>query len=172
MDVITSKGTFFIREATPADLDQLVHVHVTSWNATYPNYHPKPTPEIRAVQWRNRFNGEEANWFCYVAQHGGGEIAGFATGNDFYDANLPYKGVLDKIHFLKKYQRLGLGRILVSKVAERLLKREINSMILFADPGNPNILFYERLGGERLFDEKGVFRGGYGWKNIKPLLRF
>ena len=172
MYVPTSKGRFIIREATPADLQQLVHVHVTSWNATYPNHHPKPTPEIRAMQWQKRFNGEEENWFCYVAQHEQGEIAGFATGNKFFDANLPYKGALDKIHFLKMFQRLGLGRILVSKVAEQLLKMDIDSMILFADPNNPNILFYERLGGERVLDDQGVFHGGYGWKDVRSLLKF
>lgn len=171
MDILTSQGKFIIREATHADLQQLVHVHVTSWNATYPNYHPKPTPEVRTMQWQNRFNREEKNWFCYLAQHERGEIAGFAIGNDFYDANLPYKGTLSKIHFLKRYQRLGLGRMLVAKVAERLLQSGIHSMILFADPGNPNILFYERLGGERLLDEKGEFHGAYGWKEIQSLLK-
>jgi hypothetical protein len=44
-------------------------------------------------------------------------------------------------------------------------------MILFADPGNPNILFYERLGGQRLLDEKGEFLEAYGWKEIQSLLK-
>jgi hypothetical protein len=52
-----------------------------------------------------------------------------------------------------------------------VLKIGIDSMILFADPHNPNILFYERLGGEKLLDEKGVFHGAYGWKDIRPLLK-
>ena len=171
MYIHTSKGQFIIREATPDDLQQLVHVHVTSWNATYPNYHPKPAPEVRTAQWQKKFSDREENWFCFVAQHKGGEIAGFATGNNFFDAHLPYKGALGKIHFLKPYQRLGLGRLLVAKVAEQFLKSGIDSMILFADPHNPNIRFYERLSGEKLLDEKGVFHGAYGWKDIRPLLK-
>jgi ribosomal protein S18 acetylase RimI-like enzyme len=171
MYIHTSNGQFIIRKATPDDLEQLVHVHVRSWNATYPNHHPKPTPETRTGQWQKRFNGEEENWFCFIAQNGQGEIAGFATGNNFSDAGLPYKGTLDKIHFLKMYQRLGLGRLLVAKVAGQLLKIGIDSMILFADPNNPNIRFYERLGGQRLLDENGVFHGAYGWKDINPLLK-
>jgi hypothetical protein len=30
-------------------------------------------------------------------------------------------------------------------------------MILFADPQNPNIRFYERLQGEKLLDKEGIF---------------
>ncbi len=172
MYICTSKGKFIIREATPADLQQLVHVHVTSWNATYPNHHPKPTPEIRTAQWQTRFLHKEENWFCYVAQHEDGEVAGFTTGNNFFDARLPYKGELNKIHFLKQYQRLGLGRVLVAKVAQQFLKAGIDSMILFADPQNPNIRFYEKLGGERLLNEKGEFHGAYGWMDIRPLLKY
>jgi len=171
MYINTSKGRFIIREATPADLQQLVQVHVTSWNATYPNHHPKPTPEIRTAQWKKRFESREENWFCYVAQHEEGEIAGFATGNNFLHDKLPYKGELNKIHFLKFYQRLGLGRLLVARAAEQFLKIGIDSMILFADSQNPNIRFYEKLGGERLLDEKGIFHGAYGWKDIRPLLK-
>lgn len=170
MYIFTSKGRFIIREAIPADLEQLVHVHVTSWNATYPNYHPKPTPVTRSQQWQQRFADRKENWFCFVAQHEDGEIAGFATGSNYFNNNVPYKGELNKIHFLKQYQRLGLGRLLMAKAAKRFLELGIDSMILFADPGNPNILFYERLGGERLLNEKGEFQGAYGWKNIKSLL--
>lgn len=169
MNISTSKGPFIIREAVPADLEQLVQVHVTSWNATYPNYHPKPTPEIRRQQWQQRFAEQKENWFCFVAQQAGGEVVGFATGNNFYNNNA-YKGELNKIHFLKGYQRLGLGRLLMAKAAERFLQLGIDSMILFADPDNPNILFYERLGGERLLNEKGAFQGAYGWKDLRPLL--
>lgn len=166
----TSKGDFTIREAVPEDLPQLVQVHVTSWNATYPFYHPKPTPELRTHQWQKAFAHREENWFCFLAQKDDGTITGFATGNDFHHHSLPYKGQLNKIHFLKPYQRLGLGRLLVGKLTERFLRNGIDSMILFADPSNPNIRFYENLGGERLLDENAVFQGAYGWMDIKPLL--
>jgi ribosomal protein S18 acetylase RimI-like enzyme len=171
MHIHTSKGKFLIREARAADLQQLVHVHITSWNATYPNYHPKPTPEIRTWQWEKRFRDKEENWFCYLAEDEHGQVAGFATGNDFFNADLPYKGELNKIHFLKSYQRLGLGRLLVAKVAERFLETGIDSMILFADPQNSNVLFYDKLGGEKLLNEKGEFQGAYGWKDLRSLIK-
>jgi len=36
-------------------------------------------------------------------------------------------------------------------------------MILFADPGNSNIRFYEVLGGERILDKQGKLHGAFGW---------
>ncbi len=162
----TSKGSFTIREAKEDDVTALVQVHVTSWNLTYPNYHPKPTPALRTAQWIKAFEEKEDNWFCYVVVNEEHTIIGFVTGNDFHDTDLPYKGQLNKIHFLKEYHRLGLGRLLVGYVVRRFLQQGIHSMILFADPENPNIRFYDVLKGERLLDKDGVFQGAFGWKDI------
>jgi ribosomal protein S18 acetylase RimI-like enzyme len=160
---------FTIREAVESDLPELVHIHVTSWNATYPYYHPKPTPQLRESQWKKAFEEKADNWFCYVVVNENGKLVGFATGNDFYDVELPYRGQLNKIHFYKEYHRLGLGRKLVGYVVRRFLSAGINSMILFADPDNPNIKFYDVLNGERLFDKEGKFNGAFGWTDLNEL---
>jgi ribosomal protein S18 acetylase RimI-like enzyme len=161
--------SFLIRPASVEDLHALVNVHVTSWNLTYPDYHPKPSVELRTKQWRKAFSEPEDNWFCYLAEIRGGEIAGFATGNDFHDEKLPFNGQLNKIHILKKYHRMGIGKKLVATVVKHFLQNGIHSMILFSDPQNPNIRFYDILDGERLPDERGVFQGAFGWKNIEKL---
>lgn len=59
--------------------------------------------------------------------------------------------------------------ILVGQVVKRFLNHRIYSMILFADPVNPAIKFYDRLGGERLLDKEGKFQGAYGWKDLQQL---
>jgi ribosomal protein S18 acetylase RimI-like enzyme len=169
MIVTNAKGSFIIREGIMDDLPELVNIHVTSWNATYPGYHPKPTHALREHQWRKAFDEREDDWFCFVAQKHGGEIAGFATGNNFNDNELIYEGQLNKIHFLKEFQRLGLGRILVGCVVQRFLSKGFNSMILFADIDNPAIKFYDNLQGERLLDREGKFQGAYGWKDLQTL---
>ena len=170
MDITTHKGIFHIREAELSDLPAVVHIHVTSWNDTYPYYHPKPTPSLREQQWTKAFELKEDNWFCYVVTKADGEPVGFATGNDYNDKEVPYQGQLNKIHFLKDYHRLGLGRKLVAVVANRFLNKGINSMILFAEPGNENIAFYERLRGERILDKEGKFHGAYGWHDLYKLV--
>jgi ribosomal protein S18 acetylase RimI-like enzyme len=169
MVINNRKGPFIFREGVIDDLQELVNIHVTSWNATYPTYNHKPTHALRESQWRKAFIEREDDWFCYVAQNHGGEIAGFATGNNFSDKELPYEGQLGKIHFLKQFQRQGLGRILVGCVVKHFLLKGINSMILFADPDNPAIRFYENLEGERILNKEGSFEGAYGWRDIKRL---
>jgi ribosomal protein S18 acetylase RimI-like enzyme len=164
----TSKGKFLIREARVEDMEQLVHIHVTSWNATYPEYHPKPSPELRRMQWEKAFNENQDNWFCYVAEKVGGDVVGFATGSD-YNEEPDFDAQLNKIHFLKDYQRLGLGRLLVGYVVKRFIERNMKSMLLFADADNSNIKFYDMLEGERLLDKNGNFQGAFGWRDLQRL---
>ena len=172
MQVQTEKGVCFIREASASDLSQLVALHIASFNATYPDYSPKPGYELRERQWKMLLAKKPDNWFCYVAHPEGGPIAGFATGHDFFNPKLSYKGQLDKIHFLKPYQRLGLGTLLVLQVVNRFLQQGIDSMILFADPTNPSICFYDNIKGERLLDKNKMFNGAFGWKDLHGLATF
>ena len=168
MLVQTSKGNFIIREGTIDDLPQLVEVHVTSWNATYPYYHPKPSRELRTMQWQKLFNERPGEWFCYVAEKENGSIVGFASGST-YGGDLDFDVELNKIHFFKDYHRLGLGTILMRKVVLQFLEKGYKSMLLFADPDNQNIAFYEKLGGERILDKEGKFQGAYGWRELGSL---
>lgn len=171
MQVQTYLGICTIREAVSSDLPQLVAVHVTSFNATYPDYHPKPGFKLREQQWQLLLAQKPDRWFCYVLQPEGGPLAGFATGHAFHDPALPYKGQLDKIHILKPYQGLGFGSLLMFNVVNRFLQQEIDSMILFADPANPAIRFYDVLGGERLLLSDNTFDGAFGWKDLNGLAR-
>lgn len=169
MQVQTTCGLCAIREAMPSDLPQLVAVHVTSFNATYPDYYPKPDIELREQQWQMLFARKPDKWFCYVVQPENEPIVGFATGHMFHDPALPYKGQLDKIHILKPYQGMGLGSMLMLKVVACFLKQNISSLILFADPANPAIWFYDGLEGERLLQADHSFNGAFGWKDLDRL---
>lgn len=169
MQVQTNRGLCTIREAMPSDLSQLVAVHVTSFNATYPDYHPKPGFVLREQQWQMLFARKPDKWFCYVVQPENEPIIGFATGHTFHDPVLPYKSQLDKIHILKPYQGMGLGSLLMLNVVNCFLKQNIASMILFADPANPAIRFYDGLEGERLLHMDHSFNGSFGWKDLDRL---
>jgi len=169
MKITTPKGIFIIREAVADDIPQLVDVHVASWNATYFWHFPKPTPEIRTQGWEKNFKERPDGWFCFIAQKENGEVAGFATGTSFKDNELKYDAQLNKIHFLKQYHRLGLGRILVGEVVKRFLSMGFHSMLLFTDPRNDNIRFYEVLQGQRILNKDGKFHGTYGWKDLQVL---
>jgi ribosomal protein S18 acetylase RimI-like enzyme len=159
-----------IREWTIDDLPAVVHLHVETWKATYPEVTNPPTYEIRDRQWREAFKITDGSWFCFVAEDESGELIGFANGKRYCHADLPdFSGELNKIYLLREYQRQGLGRRLLGHVVRRFLSQGITSMVLFADPANPSCRFYEAMGAERLFDASGNFHGAYGWRDLNRL---
>ena len=157
-----------IREATSADIPDLAHLHVKTWNATYPDVLSPPTYEIRLRQWREAFQSTDESVFCFVVEDENGQLVGFAKGVP-HDGLADFSGQLSKIYLLKEYQRQGLGRRLVGHVVRRFLTQDITSMVLFADAQNPSCGFYEALGAERLLDDAGNFHGGYGWRDLRRL---
>ncbi len=163
-------ASFIIREATAADIPALAHLHVTTWNATYPGFRSPPTYELRERQWRDAFAMADGSWFCFVIENQHGELVGFAKGTRYAHPDLPdYSGELSKIYLLPEYQRLGLGRRLVGHVARHFLSQGISTMLLFADAGNPSCWFFEALGTEKLRNAAGRFHGGYGWRDLRDL---
>jgi len=161
-------SSFTIREATPVDVSALAALHVTTFNETHG---PGPPYEVRKWQWEKAFEDKDNDWFCFVVQGENGDLVGFAKGQRYDHSDIPkFSGELNKIYILRKYQKLGLGRKLVCKVANAFAKRGISSMLLFGDANNPSNDFYEKIGAEKLFTKKGEFHGGYGWQDLKKLL--
>ena len=156
-----------IREATVADVRALAELHVTTWNATYgPMGAQGPSVEVRERQWRERFAADDGSWFCYVVENARGELVGFAKAER--SDHPVYAGQLDKIHLLRDYQRLGLGRRLVALVARRFLAEGIDAMWLFGDARNPSAAAWLALGAEKTDDDPG--NGNYGWRDLKALV--
>ena len=162
-------SSFQLREATIDDVPALVDLHVITWNATYPGFRNPPTHAIRDYQWRKAFTEKNKDWVCLVLENSSKELIGFVQANRFNDESLAFKGQLNKIYLLWSYHRLGLGRKMVCAVARRFIDSGINSMLLFSEPDNPSIYFYEALGAEKLLDEKGNFHGAYGWRDLTKL---
>jgi ribosomal protein S18 acetylase RimI-like enzyme len=77
---------------------------------------------------------------------------------------------LSKIYLRWEYHGLGLGRRMMSETARRFVERGIRSFILFAELSNPTLGFYDRMGGERLRDDRGKFDGAYGWRDARALI--
>jgi GNAT superfamily N-acetyltransferase len=159
-----------IRSATSGDVPALAQLHVTTWNDTYGLRTGGPPLQLRERQWRDAFSRDDGSWFCLVVQRPDGKLVGFAKGARYADAALPeFAGELNKVYLLRDYQRQGIGRRLVVEVARRLLERGIGSMVLFGDARNPSCHCWDALGGERLYDQNGLFHGGYGWRDLQRL---
>lgn len=164
-----SLASLRIREVTAADLPALARLHVATWNATYAPMGSKgPDAKVRERQWREAFANNDPDWFCFVVERADGELVGFAQANR--SDNPEFEGELRRIHLLRDYQRIGLGRRLVGRVARRFLSRGITSMWLFGDARNPSSGAWKALGAEKCDDDPGS--GNYGWRDITPLARF
>ena len=163
--------TFHLRDAHETDIAALAALHVQTYNETHRGGRPGgPSYELRERQWRDAFARQDGSWFCFVIEDDDGELVGFAKGTP-HDGGVPgYAGELNKIYLLRRVQRHGLGRQLLSAVARRFLERGVTSMLLFGDAKNPSNGFYEAFGAERLHSHTGEFNGAYGWRDLCALV--
>jgi ribosomal protein S18 acetylase RimI-like enzyme len=161
-----SLDSIVFRDAAAADIPALAELHVTTWNATYRTKRG-PTIATRTWQLNEAFKKEQRRDFILVLEDRNGRLIGFTWGRP-HDGEFP--GQLSKIYLRWEYHRLGLGRRMMSETARRFLDRGIQSFILFADLGNPTLGFYDRMGGERLLDDRGQFAGAYAWRDVRTLI--
>lgn len=158
-----------IREATAGDIPALARLHVTTWNATYRPFGARgPGVPVRQRQWEAAFAARDRVWMCLVVERPDGELVGFAQSNR--SDNPEYGGELRRLHLLRDYQRLGLGRRLVGRVARRFMEHGITSMWLSGDARNPSVRAWIAMGAVKCDDDPG--NGNYGWKDITALARF
>ncbi|MFT3705937.1 MAG: GNAT family N-acetyltransferase [Agriterribacter sp.] len=164
------QNPFTIREATIADVSALAALHVATFNETHGSV-DSPTIETRKWQWQNIFQKKNDSWFCLVIEKESEGLIGFAKGQLYSHPEHPqFSGELNKVYLLRKYQKLGLGRQMVCKVANTFIQRGINSMLLFGDANNSSNKFYEDMGAEKLFSKNGEFHGGFGWTDLQNLI--
>lgn len=160
-----------IREPTENDIAALARLHVETWRATYQDLRlfgkvSAPSYQIREAQWREAFARSDGRWFCYVTERPDGALVGFAKGV----CGEAGRGELSKIYLLREYQRVGLGRRLITMVARRFLNEGIRSMSAYVDPVNPSCGFFETLGGSWLREPDGKINySWYVWTDLGPL---
>ena len=161
-----SLESIIFRDAVAADIPALAELHVTTWNATY-NTTSGPTIATRARQWTEVFARQNRRDFVLVLADRSGRLLGFTWGQPHEGE---FAGELSKIYLRWEYHGLGLGRRMMEETARRFLDRGITSFMLFAELSNPTLGFYDRMGGERLLDDRGLFDGAYGWRDVRTIL--
>ena len=171
-----------IRTANPTDAGPLARVHVDTWRTTYAGivraeYLAGLSHRVGESRWGEVLAADRPAKSNFVVETDGGEVVGFAGGGPEREGNPIYRGELYVIYLLEEYQRKGVGRRLVSAVAQRLLIDGFDSMLVWVlEDNHPGRRFYESLGGT-LVGRKTVTIGGadlvemsYGWRNIADLL--
>lgn len=170
-----------IRAARPGDENGIARVHVESWRSTYRGIVPDEvldglSEERGARRWKTVLESQDSREFVFVAEScpgESGEIVGFAVGGPERDGDPVYKGELYAIYLLDTHQRRGLGSRLVHAVAAELIRRGLDSMLVWVLVDNPACRFYEALGGRRLrsrpitIGPATLEEVAYGWPDLK-----
>ena len=170
-----------IRPANPADAGPMSKVHVDTWRTAYAGIVPAGhlaglSYRNRGARWEQILTADRPAESNFVAETGDGDIVGLAGGGPEREGNPTHRGELYGIYLLEAYQRKGLGRRLVSAMAQWLLSDGFSSMLVWVLADNhPACRFYESLGGE-LIGWKTIAIGGtdladvsYGWRDIANL---
>jgi GNAT superfamily N-acetyltransferase len=113
----------------------------------------------------------------YVAEDERGKVIGFASGGPERSGNPRYTGELYAIYVLAQYQGQGVGRQLVIPLVHHLLQEGRRAMLLWVLAANPARTFYERLGGQAVYEQSVTIGGmpllevAYGWQDVQTLVR-
>lgn len=173
-----------IRDALLSDCTAIAQVHVDSWRTTYGGLFPSDyldqlSYEQRSLIWQQRLNpvnDHHSDYFVVVAEDEFGQVIGFACGGIERTGDPIYQGELTAIYLLQPWQNKGLGRSLVRAVAKRLIRMNLNTMLIWALRDNPACQFYEKLGGQKLREkeltiaDRHFLEIAYGWTDLTPLI--
>lgn len=104
------KNSFYIREATAADVPAMAALHVTTFNETHGSF-KAPTFETRKWQWQNAFQEKDDRWFCFVIEEESEGLIGFAKGQPYSHVDhSEFSGELNKIYLLRKLSQNGFRK--------------------------------------------------------------
>ena len=136
--------------AEPSDADAIAQLHARSWHTAYrgilsDEFLDGPLLADRLALWRARFAQERADQIVLVDE-AAGHLQGFACA--FLDEDPDWGTLLDNLHVVPEAKGRGLGRQLMSDVANRILKTNRTRLHLWAfEQNHAARRFYERLGG-------------------------
>lgn len=169
-----------IRPARVEDAAAMARVHVDTWRTTYPGIvsaeHLANLSYERSEQrWREHLTNPGAQ-MDFTALTPSGEVVGIASGGPVREPLEHYDGELYGLYIRQAWQGGGLGRRMLTVMAQHLAGRGFQSMILWVLKDNLAARgFYEKLGG-RLSGEEGVSIGGqqllkvaYAWPDLQLL---
>ena len=134
------------------DADSVAALHAMSWRSAYRGIVPDKLLDgdlisERQAVWRERLQGESPQRFGWVAENGGGGIAGFAYVRLQHDP--VWGSLLDNLHVHPDIKGRGIGRQLLQAVARQLGPAHTEPLHLWVlDANEPAKRFYARMGAE------------------------
>jgi ribosomal protein S18 acetylase RimI-like enzyme len=170
-----------IRTAGSADADAIAQLHTRSWQTAYrgilrDEFLQGPLHENRRALWHARLSERDRSDQFVLVDEQGGVLRGFACA--YLDADPEWGCLLDNLHVVPELKGKGLGRHLMTAVAQRvLLSNPHSGLHLWAYEQNLAARrFYERLGGiiterhaEPALDGTEVNAVRYCWSELSGL---
>lgn len=178
-----------IRHAHINDCPALGRIIVNATQGTFRGRVPDQclnwlTPEESATNWAKNFTSEqslEPGDYLFVAETEN-EVIGLAMLSEItpdygYEPSIAsrYSQELLSLQVAPLWQRQGVGRRLVARIAVELGKQNITHLLVRVLADNPNVAFYERLGAVRVGSRPYEWEGYeteeiiLGWEDIGRL---
>jgi len=170
------------REANPLDYKKIAKLHIKSWQQHYRGDFSDHFLDVEAASereevWKDRLTNPTSNQFVLVAEQDG-EICGFACA--FKDENVQFGALLDNLHVSESAKGRGIGKNLISLVAQEVLRGNPTAkMYLWVLKNNISAIgFYERLGSVNFetvvgndIGDKEVLKCRMVWISLQLLIK-
>jgi GNAT superfamily N-acetyltransferase len=170
-----------IRNAQQRDAPAIAGLHTSSWQTAYrgilrDDFLDGPLLENRQALWSTRLSDTARKDQVVLLDEHAGKIRGFACA--FLDEDPQWGTLLDNLHVVPELKGRGVGRQLMSAVAQRVLQYACEPLLhLWAYEKNLAARrFYERLGGvvtacqsEPALDGTHVNAVRYCWRGLSLL---
>lgn len=143
------------------------------------------TPEVSTANWAKNFKTEQtlnSGNYLFVAENSTSGVIGLAMlskiqpqANLFQFINENYSHELRSLQILPTWQKQGVGRSLLSQVANQVENEGGTHLLVKMLVKNPNLGIYEHLGAIKLGSNSFNWEGYetkeiiYGWENVSNL---
>ena len=167
-----------VRKATLEDASAIATVHVAAWKEAYRGIVADEVLDTlsiqrRTAQWVNSLSDEAHPYHRAFVAEVIGQVVGFSNFGAPQIKDSGFDGELFAIYILQAAHKMGVGRGLVHAAVDAMRDLGYRSMMVWVLRDNPARGFYERLGGEYLY-EKPIEIGGeslmevaYGWRSLE-----
>ena len=173
-----------LRRATLADAQAIAAIRVEGWRTSYHDIIPDTyldnmNLEENILQWETILHvlPSKEDSLCVFVAESEGEIVGFVSAIKLAEPKLGKHAELTGIYIRPQWQRCGIGKRMLHKVARCVQAMGSESLLVWVIDGNsPARHFYEELGGIILIEQDFSWDGldltevGYGWNDVSILL--
>jgi ribosomal protein S18 acetylase RimI-like enzyme len=175
-----------LRRATVDDAAAIAQVRIDSWRATYrgvipDTYLDQMQVEESVLNWRIILDSSRmhaaSDKVCVIVAECDGEVIGFCSANRLAEPKLGMDAEVTGIYLQAQWQRSGIGRRLLQKVARTCEQQGATGLLLWVLAANDIARhFVEELGAVKLSEQVFTWDGmdlkevSYAWSSIAELI--